>query len=61
MAMVVCFLFVTNELSRDSGIYNIYVIKESHAEIIFMIIFLTIRYLFIEVMVKLTYSLLLIQ
>ena len=54
-------LFVPTVIARDGGRYNIAVIRESHTERIFTRNCLTVRFWFIEVMVKLPYLILLIH
>ena len=54
-------LFVTTVISYNGRSYTIAVIREINAEIIFMRGFLTVIFLFIEVIMKLHYPLLLIR
>ena len=61
MVGVAFFLFVTTKIAHNCGSYTIDVLRESHYEIIFMIIFLTVTFIIIEVMEKLPHSLLLIR
>ena len=60
MVVLNILLFVHITIAHDGGIYTIAMIIESRAEIFFMISCLTVRILFIEVMVEFPYSLLLI-